>query len=234
MFSSYISIDRLISNYPLFTFILTLIHLQSLLTNAITIQTTSSGQYENLPINCGNTEACTVICDDSEACRNSQINCPKDYPCNVQCLSSQSCEFAQFYCPIDQPCDIHCDAGSACNQASFNATYSSSFNLDGCATGFYTCTGVTIHFPPNVGGTPVATITGDNSLSAGISPSVPLQFYAINGWSDVNVVGYTGDFSYPQGDMYCTNDYSVSCNFASAAWACDNPTDLCQTLTGDS
>ena len=196
------------------------------------INTNSNGQYQNSAINCNNNEECTIICDTFEGCDSATINCPKDYPCTIECVGDTSCKEATFICPIGQPCDITCDLDNACQNALFNATYSSSFNLRECRTGTYVCTGVTIYFPPSNNGIPRANITGDNSLSAGTFPVVPLQFYAINGWSDVNVVNYEGDFTYPQGDMYCLSDYSSQCDFATNAWACDSAADLCQTLTG--
>ena len=173
---------------------------------------TFNGNYENGAITCNGVEDCEIICDGTEDCRNTFIQCPTDYSCDITCSATKSCALATI-----------------------NATYSSSLAINNCADGSYTCKGITVYAPPNVGGQKRFTLEGDNGLGSGGpnefldgEAAAPLQFYAIYGWDDIDLTGYSGSFQYGfAGTMYCTVGYQSSCSFASAAWTCANTGDLC-------
>ena len=174
--------------------------------------TDSAGQYEDGTITCNGIEDCEIICDRDSGCKNTLIQCPTDYKCTIDCSATKACALATI-----------------------NATYSSSLIINDCATGFFTCKGITLYLPPNVNGQAQATVDGaDNGLSQGDSgsifdgePDAPLQFYAIYGWHDIDIVGYIGDYSFHAGTMYCEVGYTSSCSFATNGWTCANTDDIC-------
>eukprot|EP01084_Bolivina_argentea_P063936 116643_1 len=227
------------------------------LINAEIIDTESMNEFTDTTIQCNGNEDCTIICDEMFGCQRAKFECPPHKQCNIKCTGWQACEGATFYCPTNKQCNIICDGTYACQNAIFqcpkqtkngscditcdqnnaceasimNATYSSSFNLRECRQGTNVCVGITIYFPPydTNSGKPKANITGDNSLSAG-DPTKPLQFYAINGWKDINVIDYIGNYDYQQGIMHCGSHYSDQCQFANDSFECANPTDTCSNI----
>ena len=160
----------------------------------------------------------------------STINCTANEPCNILCSVGSACQGTTIYCAADQTCDITCSGQDACEDAIIYAQHSSFFRLLDCATGSWTCIGITIYFPPNDYGTPRAKLIGaDRGLSAGFNKNSPLQFYAIYGWNDLNVTTDEDSFSFANhaGTMYCTPGYTSSCSFSPSAWSCNNSDDVC-------
>eukprot|EP01084_Bolivina_argentea_P188126 323929_1 len=180
---------------------------------AINITTVMNNQYENQTINCIPNEPCYILCQHSSSCALATINCPTNFPCIVQCSQS-----------------------SACDSAQINAHDSSVFRLLDCATGTWTCVGMTLFFPPNDNGKKKAFLSDfDRGLSAGNLNEKSLQFYAINGWHDIDITPGSGfTFNNHAGFMYCTPNYIHSCEFNSNAWSCANITDICNNQPSSS
>eukprot|EP01084_Bolivina_argentea_P206419 352450_1 len=176
-----------------------------------------------------NTNGDTISTNADHQYENETIYCTPNEPCNILCRHDNGCKSTEIYCPRDNSCDITCDANTACANTIIHAQYSSSFKLIDCATGSFTCKGITIYFPPNNKGIPRAKIIGpDRGLSAGEELSNPLQFYAINGWNDINITtGNEFSFQYHSGVMYCTSNLQTSCDFDTNAWKCANTNDIC-------
>ena len=84
-----------------------------------------------------------------------------------------------------------------------------------------TCTSQSIWFPPNDEGTPRSMIYArDDSFSYN------QQFYAVNGWLDVNI-NYEGTYEYQSGTMHCDIGYAQSCSFDANSYSCANGGDDC-------
>ena len=81
---------------------------------------------------------------------------------------------------------------------------------------------MTIYFPPNNNGEKRAILhTGDNFKKN-------LTFYAIFGWSDVDISGVTATINNDlQGIMHCNYGYDKTCNFASNEWNCHDTNSFC-------
>ena len=54
----------------------------------------------------------------------------------------------------------------------------------------------------------------------------PLQFYAVNGFYDINF-DYTGNNGYQGGIMHCNSGYSDSCWFANDSFSCNDRNTIC-------
>eukprot|EP01084_Bolivina_argentea_P154885 269974_1 len=91
---------------------------------------------------------------------------------------------------------------------------------------------MSIYFPSaDDNGNARAFIHGSNPLNG---RSQPLQFYAQNGWKDIDSSGYSGTFAYFDGTMHCTNDYRTTCAFNHADWSCQSTNSLCNHLPDSS
>ena len=176
----------------------------------------------------------TIATTTQQEFENKTIVCTSTKPCDISCQHKNGCYSTTIHCPINHPCNIRCSHDSACANAIIYAHHSSTFELSDCATGDWTCTGLTIYFPPNHNGQPRAKIHGSlTGLSAGLNLATPLQFYATNGWKDVNITTTTSSasashsYEYHFGTMHCTNTFSTCCPFKSDGWECANTNDIC-------
>ena len=164
--------------------------------------------------------------------KNQEINCDANKDCNVKCQQPNSCENAHIECPIDYECNVTCSSYNSCKEITINATYSSLFILNDCSSGNNeTCSGITIYFPSkkSISSKPKSILRVGNNLN---SISNQIQFYAINGWDDIDTTQYFGDFTKENdGKMYCSVNYDKNCNFASNAWSCANTNDICNDYT---
>eukprot|EP01084_Bolivina_argentea_P048589 89501_1 len=159
--------------------------------------------------------------------KNKLIKCQSDEDCTINCNGYDSCAFSTIQCPINHKCNLFCgDESNTCFHLFVNATYSSLFTLNGCSSrDLWTCSGMTIYFPPkDINGNIRSFINSGDNLN-GYSQS--LQFYAINGWNDIDTSRYYGTYSYFYGIMHCTNDYRKTCNFSDKSWSCQSTHDLC-------
>lgn len=80
------------------------------------------------------------------------------------------------------------------------------------------------------------TLQSDGNAFGGTEEE-PLTIYAVNGFLDLNITGnIMGNMSIGMGNgmMYCTEDYSQSCNIESNEWICevDGPS-ICNTGTAE-
>eukprot|EP01084_Bolivina_argentea_P149573 261276_1 len=180
--------------------------------------------YYLLPIFAG-----TIRTTTNQQYQNQTLYCPDNEPCNILCQHESSCHQTHLYCAADNPCTILCQQDTSCANAIIHAEHASSFQLLDCATGSFTCRGITIYFPPNDNGIPRASIIGaDTGLSAGSTLEDPLQFYAIHGWKDINM-NTTSTFTYQHhaGTMHCTSNLHITCDFDADAWQCAGEDDIC-------
>eukprot|EP01084_Bolivina_argentea_P087382 157825_1 len=183
------------------------------LSNGLQTFQSSVNEYRDSIISCDDGSDCKIICDEPNACKNTKINCP-----------------------IGHACDITCSATKSCAETLIIATHSSSLIIHDCATGEFTCKGISIYLPPNNNGIPRAIIDGaDNGLSQGGGinntfdgeNTIPIHFYAIYGWNDINIVNYSGTFEYQGGIMHCTINYNSNCPFNNNSWECENTNHIC-------
>merc|ERR1719474_1781597 len=187
---------------------------------------TEDDEFYGHTIQCDDQADCTVDCSNhASICRESTILCPDNGNCVIHCHSGSQhdvCTDIIIDCPHGD-CTLSCQGESACTNAEINAQDASSLDLT-CGTGF-TCSGLTVYFPPNVDGSAVATVSaGDDSGLNGRGKE--LQFYAINGWADVDIVDYTGSYQFHDGQMHCGFEYGTTCNFHDSNWSCATDTKL--------
>eukprot|EP01084_Bolivina_argentea_P094793 170458_1 len=156
----------------------------------------------------------TFICNasiNSEVCSETIINCPSNASCNIYCTGVNACLLATINGPKNNNLLVTCDERfGVCNQLTIKAENTSSFTLNGCIQGFGpVCSGINIYFPPHNNGIKRGII-GRFDGTGLQSPT----FYAINGWSDVDmIIDYIGISGYIiNGQMFCSNNYSESCN----------------------
>ncbi len=153
-----------------------------------------------------------ITCGFKE-CQNQQ-QCNEGEDCTFICNGNQACKGAIIVCPVDYTCTITCSGNGACEGAMINGSSSSELIINGCIGG-KRCIDSEIHCPPNNGTSKRCSISGDNNIRNNI------KYYAINGWSDVNTIGYTGDHSIDNSNMFCLSDYSLSCFLADTSFECD-------------
>ena len=126
--------------------------------------------------------------------------------------------------------DLYCGGGEACAYSQIYAQNASFFyfELDESSTNA-AGSGLSIWFPPKNGTYPDivarAYIFAPNSNLIGGRDL--LQFYALNGWLDVDIE-YGGDsWYYHNGIMHCNVNYIDSCEFALESWSCDEANPVC-------
>eukprot|EP01084_Bolivina_argentea_P061534 112471_1 len=163
-------------------------------------------------------------------CDETTINCPSNEDCHIKCSGSNSCASSTINCPSNYQCTIDCSNTAACYDVTVYAQHSSKLEFTDCKSGAfdYTCSDMTVYCPPNINGNKKCIIPGDNAMGGKHEPY--MQFYAINGWNDIDFSGYTGS-SNRRGTMHCTNDYSQSCSIDSNSvtpyWTCTNENNIC-------
>ena len=183
-------------------------------------------------INCPRNGDCIVNCLGDHTCFASIINCPINGECHIVCDGEESCTFAIFNGPIDNVLTIFCDGTYACLSTTTHAQQSSYFNFTTGSSGSFTASATTFYFPPNNGISPRAFILalydGFNGYN-GYGPSQTQQFYALNGWKDVDI-HFNGSYEFHEGIMHCNIDYVDSCPFAEDSWQCDPNSTICDKL----
>ena len=174
---------------------------------------------------------CNIINAAANQYRGGTITCIENEDCYINCSEQDACKNAEIICPMDHQCGITCNADNACQDSLIIATYSSLFILT-CKDGNdYTCSGLSIYFPPNdANGIPLGILHVGNNLN---SLSNQLQFYAMNGWNDVDTTHYTGNYAvgHHEGIMHCSSTYALQCPFASDKWQCPDAQSPCNNYT---
>eukprot|EP01084_Bolivina_argentea_P046246 85166_1 len=168
-------------------------------------------------------------------CYGAIFDCPQNADCIINCNPSSNsitsvCYQSIINGPINKQLTVNCNQDNACEYAQFHAEYTSFFTLDCQIDGSYTCTSQSIWFPPKDGTSLKNLIYGrDDSFSDG-NGRAPQLFYAINGWSDINIEYDTQNknWQYHSGTMYCNINYIQSCSFASNSFSCGSG-DNCDT-----
>ena len=156
--------------------------------------------------------------------KEQQIKCSSKSPCFIYCKEESSCQNARIFCPIHQHCIVSCGKSQrACYGATIEAQYSSLFELNDCSTGDdSTCQAMSIYFPPNNFGDKRAILhTGNNFKS-------DLSFYAVFGWQDIDLSGFTGTINNDlQGVMHCSYGYYETCDMSQNEWSCKDKNSFC-------
>ena len=111
-------------------------------------------------INCPTNGYCKVLCDNSNACYSATINAVANQQLNVSCTTEDSCQITNIHGATDSELNILCTNNDACRYASFLAFNSSWLRLLDCATGYGTCTGITVQCPQNINGQKRCIIQG--------------------------------------------------------------------------
>ena len=160
---------------------------------------------------------------------DSSITCIENEDCYINCSQQNACKNTEIQCPRQHQCGITCNADNSCQDSLIMATDTSLFILT-CKDGNdYTCSGLSIYFPPNENGIPLGILHVDNNLN---SLSNGLQFYAINGWTDIDTTHYSGHYANShQGTMHCSPTYDTQCSFASSKWQCADTNHPCNNYT---
>lgn len=191
-------------------------------------------------LQCNDNEDCIIDCSHHDnVCRDATIKCPEHGNCRIDCHSGSKhdvCTDVNISCPHDGDCALSCHDESACANAWIDARDASHFSLS-CGSNsvlpstLASCPGLTVYFPLSSNGSANAKVSaGDDSGL--IAHSQPLQFYAVNGWADVDIVDYTGSFEDHSGQMHCGYAYDHSCDFHAANWSCANWYDDCNGNVG--
>ena len=135
-------------------------------------------------IKCPINADCFVRCIHNVACAGITVYCPLNGDCNIICSGNVSCYYSTFYGPHNSKFEILCDAGSACWYLSIYAEKSSLFQLiyksDEDKEDIATIMGISIWFPAK------AQIIGKYDFVKTDRYEIA-QFYAINGWLDLNI-----------------------------------------------
>eukprot|EP01084_Bolivina_argentea_P215009 364989_1 len=219
--------------------------------NALT--TDSDVKLQDNIIECNENEDCSIVCQNYDnSCQNTSIKCPIYGNCHLICSSETAnniCKNVSLTCPINGNCNLLCVGNSACQNVHINGKTSNALTIicegyntcDGaiidardtmhfvleCGIGsINTCSSLTIFFPPNSNGEKKAIILAGDQFSAGIN-DIPMQFYAYNGWNDINIFEYIGTYDHQIGTIHCGSVYDNSCSFKSNAWECVNKNDIC-------
>ena len=207
-----------------------------------------------------NNKTYNLICDGPKECASSVINCPEHGHCIITCLGDGSCAGSIMNCPLNADCSIICSneypEGYACRRATFNGPRNGIFSV--LCNGQYACDGINVHaedadffyltiplydsggwvvqnsaiwFPPKQGNETRAQIyVGANNDFNGYYGYHPLSFYAIHGWSDVDIITDDDIWTFHGGTMHCGYNYTDSCLFASDGWRCNASNTICDDL----
>ena len=167
-------------------------------------------------INCASDTNCMVNCSTT-SCAASTINCPSNADCIIVCDGIDACRSATFNGPDDHIFSLYCNDDS-CYNASIHAEHSRLFNFTIGELGVATSRAVSIWFPEKFSYIYALHTYNQANYSSfhGERGYDPLQFYAINGWSDVQIF-YKGNFRNSGGIMHCNYDYTQSCLFTASS-----------------
>ena len=206
----------------------------------------SDNPCDGATINCGNGE-CMIRCEGPEsACLGATINgatsnnfeitcgsgnnqdvsrsltiyCPAGDDCNIPCDTTDACTDAIIHGAVSRAMSVTCAGEEACERILINGASSSQLVINDCGSegNYQPCGGITVYCPPNVNGSKVCTIHGDDGLFG--NSINPLSFYAINGFADINFI-VNGKTTNYMGTMYCSAGYQDSCAIASTSFECD-------------
>ena len=185
-------------------------------------------------------------------CQSSTLNCPKDADCIVNCEGS-ACIGVTINCPINGNCKIICEYGSHCNSAVINGPIDHDFEVH-CL--YHDCDDMQIHaensksFTFIVGNISIQPALGLSiwfpsrdeithekkakviSLGNGIYGLTgyyglyPINFYAVHGWLDVEVI-YVSITDKHGAIMHCNINYTDSCHVADDSWTCTASNTIC-------
>ena len=172
-------------------------------------------------INCPNNDRCTVFCAKG-ACQDSIINCPIDADCSIICIGRGSCHRAAFDGPLGHRFTVLCDGEYACQYSSFHAENSSYFNLTAGISSDLGAPSVSIWVPEKNVSSKRAYIFATNASLHGFYGYSPVQFYALNGWEDIEIDYHGHDVHDRHGGiMHCHAGYVDSCWFDDDTFSCN-------------
>ena len=182
-------------------------------------------------INCPSNGNCFVHCSGSNSCAGSIINCGHG-DCNILCAAPYACDFATFYGPTNKDFSVYCaDESNSCRSASIHAEDSSYFSFlssSSSTSNNYFARNISIWFPPRKENIKRAYIVSNNNNFNGYYGYESQQFYAINGWLDVDIES-DGVWTYQGGTMHCGINYEYSCPFNDTSWSCDTSNTICDS-----
>eukprot|EP01084_Bolivina_argentea_P061585 112575_1 len=170
------------------------------------------------------------------------ITCIPGQDC-VKTCGYYECEADYIKCPDDYKCTIQCSGEQSCWGAVVDATRSTSLTITCAGSGDFRCENIDIFCPPNVNGVKKCHISGTsnglrgcNSCSGEYSSNDNnLNFYARNGWLDIDLTGYTAGsngYGWKGGKMHCLDDYNTNaCSISSTAWTCSDSAHVCNMAT---
>ena len=173
-------------------------------------------------INCPSEGHCFINCIDEFTCPGSIINCPSNDDCQVVCSGEAACYYSTINGPMNHVLSVFCNEGTnACKGLTIHAEYSRYFYFRVGTS----ATNATIYFPSNSRSDVYAI---SNIYLDGNDGYQSQQWYAINGFQDVNLFFNTyGVWSSHGGYMHCGVDYDKTCKFSSSSFTCDSVNTIC-------
>ena len=195
-----------------------------------------------------------LICKDNKECASATINCPSNGHCIINCVGYASCSGSIINCPSNAPCQVICTDSYSCYRSTINGPPNNVFIV--LCDGSYSCYGLTIHaeeteyfyftvpvydswttaanttiyYPPRdiESNQTRAKVYLDSTYSFnGYYGYEPQQFYALNGWNDIDIIYSTASWSMHGGRMYCGYNCADSCKFDSSSYSCNSVNTIC-------
>ena len=201
-----------------------------------------------------NNRTYNLLCKDPKECASATINCPSDGHCLINCLNEGSCSGSIINCPSNEDCQILCTGSYSCYHSTINGP--NNYVLTVLCHAAYSCEGLTIHaenseyfyftnpvyvnaytamnttiyYPARdmVANETKSKIYLANTASFnGLDGYRSQQFYALNGWLDVDIIYGTASFSNQGGTMRCGHNYTKWCAFDLLSWSCGDDNTIC-------
>ena len=216
-----------------------------------TVDCGSSGQRDGCVssvINCPSNVQCSILCQQWFSCWSVVVNTAPNTLFEITCLSTNgACREMDIKGSSNTTLNMICAGAYSCYMATINGTNAASLNILSC-TEEYACRRLNVWCPSNVRGEKKCIITGittyhtnrriliqtqlqytgtDNSIGPDTVNSESNNYYAVNSWDDI-------DFQTPSkiyyfgGTMFCTDDYSKSCQISGDGWQCADTSNVCQ------
>ena len=202
-----------------------------------TFECTEEKQCTSSVINCPSHRTCVVNCKaeisnhlEGGVCAASIINCPTDGDCIIICDGHYACQGAILNGPTNREFGIICADWWACYESQIHAEKASYFNFTMKPTDTSTARGISIWFPPRTKSFIRSYITAMGNGLNGLYGYIPLHFYALNGFEDVEI-DYRGDYDGHGGVMHCHDGYLDSCWFADDSYSCNDRNTICDFAT---